>query len=137
MRTLKWLLLVPALLMIAFIVAEKTDLNTQAARLTGVDAAACGAVSSPDFESLNPVGCRFRFNMGPGEFAALCEQQLTSASGWNKPEKPEELYFPSFQELVTPEAFIYVNTDLPTRTRWVVYHPPAQYLWIGYATHSF
>lgn len=134
MRTLKWLLLVPALLMIAFIVAEKADLNTQAARLTGVDAAACGAVSNPDFESLNPVGCRFRFNMGPGEFAALCEQQLATASGWNKPEKPEELYFPSFQELITPQAVIYVNTDLPTRTRWVVYAPASQYLWVGYVT---
>mgnify|MGYP003287223575 CR=1 FL=1 len=135
LRTLKWLLLVPALLMIAFIVAEKADLNAQAARLTGVDAAACGAVSNPDFESLNPLGCRFRFNMGPSEFAALCEQQLTPASGWEKMSSAAEASSASLTELHTDSALVYINNLLPTRVRWVVYHPLTEHLYLGYYMH--
>ena len=84
LRIFKYLLLVPTVVLLGFIVAEKLDLAGTAHHIMGVDAAAVGAVPNPDWESINPIGCRYRFNLGPGEFARLQQEQLPQL-----PEQPE------------------------------------------------
>ncbi len=135
LRIFKYLLLIPAVVLLGFIVAEKLDLAGTAHHIMGMDAAAVGAVPNPDWESINPIGCRYRFNLGPGEFARLQQEQLPQESGWMKKNPDDKLYFPGISEIRTPDAEVYVNTDLPYRVRWVVYNPKAELLYLGFYSH--
>ena len=135
LRFFKYILLVPAIVLLGFIAAEKCDQAGTAHRIMGVDAAAVGAVPNPDWESINPIGCRYRFNLGPGEFARLQQEQLPQESGWTKKNPTDSLFYPGISEVITPDAEIYVNTDLPHRVRWIVYNPTTELLYLGFYSH--
>lgn len=134
LRVLKWILLIPALLVLGYAAADMLNMATSAARLTGVDAAACGARPNPDWESVNPFGCRYRFNLAPSEFEQLQREQLTAAHGWEA-HAPQDVHYPALTEVAGDESRIYTNHDLPTRVRWVVYNPQAELLYLGYYMH--
>lgn len=134
LRVLKWFLLIPALLMLGYIAAETQNMAATAHKLTGIDVAACGATPNHDWESISPFGCRYRFNLGPGEFQTLCQQQLTAACGWEN-HAPADVSYPSLNQVAAAGTIIYTNHDLPTRVRWVVYNPATQLLYLGYYLH--
>lgn len=133
LRLLKCVLLVPVLLLLGFAAADKVNSAATAHQIVGVDAAAYGAVPNHDWESLNPFGCRYRFNLGPGEFDRL-RRQLTPLNGWELC-KPVSVSYPSLNDIATEDCYIYTNHDLPTLARWVVYNPKSQLLYLGYYSH--
>ena len=135
MRLLKWILLVPVILLLGFIAAEKLNMSQQAATLTGIDPQTAGATCSPDWEALNPFGCRYRFHLPAEAYSTLCRQQLTTGNGWEKVAPNAEVSFPALTELRTEGAEVYLNTLLPNRARWVVYHPDTEFLYLGYFMH--
>ncbi len=135
MRTVvKWLLLASLLFLLGIVAADKADMSRRAAQLVGVDATAAGAVCNPDWVALNPIGCRFRFNLAASEFDALRKQQLTPGNGW-QPYRDTEIQYPALNSILTPEAQIYANHELPTRVRWVVFLPAQELLYLGYYSH--
>ena len=135
MRLLKWILLIPAILLLGYIAAEKLHMSQQAHVLTGIDPQTAGATCSPDWEALNPLGCRYRFLLPAEAFTHLCQQQLTSGNGWEKLAADAEASFPALSELRIDGAAVYLNTQLPNRVRWVVYHPETEFLYLGYYMH--
>lgn len=135
LRIIKWVLLALVVLMLGFIAADRLNPAQQALYLTGVDTTTAGAVPRPDWEMLNPFGCRFRFNLTGGEFTNLRAQQLSSGNGWEKASTRGELYYPSLNEILTDDAEIYLNLELPNRVRWVVFCPEAELLYLGYFAH--
>lgn len=134
LRIIKWILLVPVLLLLGYIAADAHNMAAAAHKLTGVDATACGATPNHDWESVNPFGCRYRFNLAPGEFNTLCQQQLISSAGWTS-HASVDVSYPSLNEVATDGTIVYTNHDLPTRVRWVVYNPSTQLLYLGYYFH--
>ncbi len=134
LRIIKWILFIPALLLLGYAIADLLNMSVAAQRLTGINAVACGARPNPDWECVNPFGCRYRFNLAPGEFDTLCSQQLTTAYGWT-PHKPADVYYPSLNDVAIEGTVVYTNQDLPTRVRWVVYNPGTQLLYLGYYFH--
>lgn len=132
LRALKWILLIPVILLLGYICTERADVHNLAMRLTGVNAAAVGATCSPDWETINPFGNRFRFTLSPEAFHVMQRHQLTKENAWIDVSNDEELSYPVLESLANEDSFIYINQDLPTRTRWVVYTPSQQLLHLGY-----
>ena len=135
LRIIKWVLLALVVLMLGFIAADRLNPSQQALYLTGVDTTTAGAVPHPDWETLNPFGCRYRFNLTREEFTNLRAQQLIGNNGWEKANTRGELYYPSLNEILTDDAEVYLNLELPNRVRWVVFCPEAELLYLGYFAH--
>ncbi len=129
-----WAFLASLLFLLGMVVAEKSDMARQANRLVGIDAPAVGAVCNPDWEALNPFGCRYRFNLAEPEFAELRCTQLTPGKGW-EPCKGSCTMYPGMNKILTDDARIFTNHDHPTRVRWVVYLPTRELLYLGYYMH--
>lgn len=135
LRVFKWILLVPVLLMLGFIAAEKADMTRTAFKLVGINPTAAGAVCNPDWEAINPLGCRFRYNLATSEFATLQAQQLTPGQGWKKVASPTECFFPTLHEIRQSDSVIYLNNEIANRVRWVVYNPQEELLYLGFFAH--
>lgn len=134
-RIIKWVLLALSVVMLGYIAADRAHCTQQALYLTGVNAEAAGAVANPDWETLNPFGCRYRFNLTTEEFAHLQARQLHRGNGWEEVSPHGELHFPSLNDILTDDARVYLNNELPTRLRWVVFCPGAELLYLGYFAH--
>lgn len=135
LRIIKWVLLALVVVLLGGIVADKTNIAQRTQDLVGVNAATAGAIPNPDWETINPFGCRYRFNLSAEEFADMQTQQLTQGNGWEKATAGGELYYPSLNDILTNNTVIFLNNELPNRVRWVVFNPDAELLYLGYFAH--
>ncbi len=65
LRFFKYFLLVPVVVLLGFIVAEKLDLAGTAHHIMGVDAAAAGAVPNPDWHPSTPLAAVIALTSAP------------------------------------------------------------------------
>lgn len=136
LRLIKWVLLVLTLALLGFVAADKANIKAQVRHLMALDTEAVGAIPNPDWETINPFGCRYRFNLAPSEFENLRTQQLTQTVGWGLLAPEEAVEHAALAEVRTEDAVVYVNRILPHRLRWVVYQPQTQLLYLGYGTQA-
>lgn len=132
LRVLKWLLLIPVIILIGYIATEKADMARLAHKLTGLNVAEVGAVCAPDFEAVNPIGNRYRFILPASDFEKLRATQLTVADGWQAIPADEAPGYPALRSALSDGAILYVNRVLPHRVRWVIYDPGTGLLYPGF-----
>lgn len=135
LKLIKWLLFIPVLLLTGYIVADKANMSARAHQLVGVDVLPYGAICTPDWHALNPLGCRYRYQIGPENFAKLAEQELTPARGWKQVSDTNNLAYPHLQTDLSEDSLIFINKELPNRTRWVTYLPTKGLLLLGFHVH--
>ena len=132
LKLIKWLLLIPVLLLLGYIAADKASMSARAHQLVGIDVLSYGAICTPDWQAINPLGCRYRYRLEQNKFAELQQQELSPKLGWNQISDATNLPYPHLATTLSKNSLVFINQELPNRTRWVVYYPEQGLLWLGF-----